>query len=178
MRKIFILITIVLCFFELTGCATNASADKMVYKPQTIIQPKNQRLSHAITVDQVSGGRETNALGMSKVNNAGFKAALEESLRQSNLYSNSSNGKYVLNATLKRLGQPWAGFDIEVSCTAHYSLADSKTNKLIYDKDIISYYTAHFADSISAVTRLKLANEGAVKTNIEMLINDLEKLPA
>ena len=175
MKKILIFTSIAMCYFALMGCA---SADKMVYKPQTIVQPKDHQLSQGITVGQVTIDKEAHQVVMSDVTPDDLKVTLKRSLRESNLYNESAKNKYVLNAAFKKMVQPLFGADLKVSCNVHYSLVDSRTNDLLYDKDVTSYYTAKFSDAFVGMERLKLANEGAVKANIEMLINDLEKLPA
>lgn len=173
MKNIFVFFLIALSVL-LSGCATNAIPQKMAATNLPTNQPKNKLLLHSITVDQVTGGHETNPLWVSKVNNDGFKQALETSLQSANLYSMSKNeAKYKLDVVLGELKQPFFGANFTVFCQAHYLLMDLKTQQKIYDKNITSDYTAKYSDNIIGSMRLQLANEGAARKNIENFIFDL-----
>jgi hypothetical protein len=160
-------------FLGLMGCATNASVDQMVYYKQDNKSPKNKFLMHSVSVKQVTGGQETNPLWTSKINNENFRQALVKSLQQANLYNSSIQPRYALNAELKMLDQPIAGFDMTASCQVHYTLHDIKQDKIIYDEDILASYTARMGDAFIGTERLKKATEGAAKANIQKLIEAL-----
>lgn len=159
----------------LTGCASNATVGGMTYKDQMTGKPKNASLVDNVGISSVTGGHETNPLWASQINNKNFEQALEASLKNADLY-NKVNGKYQLKATLIKLKQPLLGLDLQVVCQAHYTIQNVAVNKVIYDKDITTTYTATFKDSPIAITRLKLANEGAARENIKQLIADLYQL--
>ena len=63
-----------------------------------------------------------------------------------------------------------------VSSKVHYTLVDTRDNKTVYEKTIDTPYTAAFTDALMGVTRLRLANEGAIRKNIEALIRDLQAM--
>lgn len=65
------------------------------------------------------------------------------------------------------------GFDMTVGSTVRYSLIETQTRKEVYARVIQISYTAKMSDAFIGSQRLKLANEGAVKANIESFINDL-----
>ena len=65
------------------------------------------------------------------------------------------------------------GFDMTVGSTVRYSLIETQTRKEVYARVIQINYTAKMSDAFIGSQRLKLANEGSVKTNIEALVNDL-----
>jgi outer membrane murein-binding lipoprotein Lpp len=174
-KKIFIA-SVLLSTIHLTGCASNASVDQMAYNYHGNSKPKSAALVKSVGVSQIAGGHETNPLWTSQINNANFKAALEQSLKSANLYNLTNNEKYRLNANLLKLDQPYFGLNYTVKCQVHYTLQDIKTNKFIYDKNISSSYTAKVSDSFYAVKRLEMANEGAARENIAELINDLYRL--
>ena len=161
---------------ELTGCASNASVDQMVYKSNTSEKPQKVTLVNNIAVSTVTGGTETNPLWISKINDANFKSALEQSLQQANLYHVINGEKYQLQANLLKVEQPFIGLNFKVVCYAHYKLKDKKSNKVIFDKDITSSYTATFNDSPIGMVRLKIANEGAARENFQKLIKELYHL--
>ncbi len=113
----------------------------------------------------------------SQVSSEGFKRALEQSLENAGMFSKIvSGGKYQLTADLNKLDQPIAGFDMTVTATVRYSLVETKSRKEVYGRVIQMAYTAKLSDAFAGTTRLKLANEGAVKANIQALIDDLVAL--
>ena len=171
-------LSFIACMITLGGCATNANSRNMVYQPVAVAKPKNPALVNNITVMNVTGGEETNPLWLSKIDNSNFKMALEQSLQQSNLYNQTGNARYHLNATLIKLHQPFMGLNMTVSSEVKYNVEDQKTHREIYNKDILATYTAEVSDSLIGVERLKLATEGAAKANIQKFIEDLLRAPS
>lgn len=174
-KSVLALIAVATCF-AISGCASNATAARMAYVQHSVQKPHNRAFVNNITVGAVDGGKETNPLWASKVNNSGLKSALEESLQNANLYASTDKAKYTLNATLNKLDQPLMGFNLTVKSNIHYSLVDDNTKQVIYNKNIDSSYTASLVETPYAVARLKKANEGAIRTNIEKFMSDLYKL--
>jgi hypothetical protein len=170
-KSVLVLVAVATCF-TITGCASNAAPKQMAYIPHTMQKPHNRAFANNITLGSIGGGKETNPLWESKVNNSGLKDALEESLQNANLYASSDKAKYTLNATLNKLDQPIMGLDMTVKSDIHYSLINNNTKQVMYDKNIASSYTASWK-TLYGVARLKEANEGAIRTNIEKLMNDL-----
>lgn len=176
MSKKAIILFLVVSSFGLGGCAINASSDKMVYKSQNPVKPKSKALIDNVGVGAVQGGKKINLLVTSQIDNPEFKAALEESLRQANLYHKLSGERYVLNSNITSLEQQLFGLNLEVVLRVHYAIEDKQTNKTIYNKTITTNHTATFSDSPVAMLRLRVANEGAARKNIQQLINDVDSL--
>jgi hypothetical protein len=65
------------------------------------------------------------------------------------------------------------GFDLKVTATAEYILKAKSTGQVIYSKTYATPFTATISDSFSGIQRLRMANEGAVRNNIEQVIDDL-----
>lgn len=178
MNRILLGLILIISLFQLTGCAQNAASSQMtVMKSPVSHKPRNTSLIDNITVKNVSGGSETNPLWVSKVNDSSFKEAIEKSLMNTGLYK-EAGGKYNLNVTLVSLEQPYFGLDLKVVCRARYKLQDTISNKIVFDKEILSNYTATVSDSVIAINRLKMANEGAVRNNISDFIKALHSMPA
>ena len=72
--------------------------------------------------------------------------------------------------------QPLAGLDMTVKLLVKYSLINQNSNEEIWTKDINSIYTAKFSDSLIGMERLNMANEGAIRKNIEILLQTLAVL--
>ena len=84
-----------------------------------------------------------------------------------------AGSKYQLTADLTRLDQPMIGFDMTVGSSVRYSLIETQSRKEVYARVIQISYTAKMSDAFIGSQRLKLANEGSVKANIEAFIKDL-----
>jgi len=162
----------------LTGCASPARVDQMTASgglSRTV--PKDSALKGSIGIKDVTGGRETNPMWVSSVSSADFERALEDSLRSAGLLNPvRSSGRFQLVADLVRLDQPMFGFDMTVTATVRYSIVERSSGKEIYSRVIPTPFTATISDAFSGATRLKLANEGTIKKNIEALIDELVKL--
>ncbi len=60
-----------------------------------------------------------------------------------------------------------------VTAYVKYEIVDQKTRKTIYGKEIRVPYTATMGDAFLGAERLKIANEGAVKSNIRQFIEEI-----
>lgn len=129
-------------------------------------------LRKSIAVVEVSGGKETNPLWTSQVDDAAFKEALEQSLTLHAMIAETSP-RYKLEAKLLELDQPFGGFNMTVGSRVFYRLADAVSNERVYETEIDCEYTAELSDAFLGYERLKLANEGAIKKNIALFIEAL-----
>jgi hypothetical protein len=160
----------------LAGCATPARIDQMqVDTPMaTRAALANSALKGNVAVKDVTGGQETNPMWVSNVGSADFERALEQSLRNAGLLSeNRQAGKYTLTAHLQKLDQPMFGASFTVTATVQYTLVERATGKDVFTRTLTTPYTAAFSDAFMGSERLKLANEGAIRTNIKALIDSL-----
>ena len=113
----------------------------------------------------------------SQVNSEDYRSALENSLKLAGYLGNGDNSeKYLPSASLMELKQPLLGINMTVTCKTQYRLVDTRQSKEIYNKIIETPYTATFSDSAIGMTRLKIANERAVRENIKALVADLSTL--
>ncbi|MEM7445697.1 MAG: hypothetical protein AAF414_20415 [Pseudomonadota bacterium] len=54
-----------------------------------------------------------------------------------------------------------------VTSTVEYVIEDQLTGQTIFEEVITAPYTAAFGDSLLGVERLRLANEGSIRANIQ-----------
>lgn len=172
MTRAFNLIVSTVFLALLAGCATPAAVSNMsVYTSHRTAPPA---LKNAIAVADVTGGRETNPMWISQVSSEAFRSALEDSLANAGVFERVlSASKYRLIANLNQLEQPAFGIDMTVTSTINYTIVETKTGKDVYTRLIRAPFTAGFSDSPLGATRVRIATEGSIKKNIEMLINDL-----
>jgi len=161
----------------LAGCAAPARIEQMsIYSPTG--QWVNSPFKKSIAVVEVTGGRETNPAWSSQVSSEAFRRALELSLQNVGLSDPSiSANKYQLTADILQLSQPFGGFDMTVSANVRYSLLETSSRKEVFSKVITASHTAKLTEAFAGVERLKIANEGAAKANIQLLIDELIRLP-
>lgn len=167
----------------LVGCAAPARVEQMQVNTSlaTRTAAANSPLKESIAVKDVTGGKETNPMWISNVSSSDFSRALQASLKDAGLLSGNNQGsKYALVAHLQRLDQPMFGASLTVTATVLYSLVERESGKEVFAKTVAVPYTAAWNDAFIAAERLKLANEGAIRVNIQQLIDALlaSKVPA
>ena len=171
-KRISSIYTILLCVATLGGCATSATHEAMTVQPRVdaVVNPK---LKGAIRLDAITGGKDTNPLWTSQVDNAGFKKALEDSLAIAG-YLVPANGTapYTLSAELKELDQPLFGLTFDVKSSVLYKLTGKDTAKE-YPVNVTG--TAGVSDAFVAIERLRIANERSIQENIKGLLKALER---
>lgn len=168
----------ILLIATLSGCATPARVDQMAAKKiDTSKIAAEMPLKNGLAVKSVSGGESTNPMWLSKVSDNDFRQALEQSLKTATLLaSDQGNSLYVLDTRLISLDQPLIGLDLKVTAVVEYSLEERSSGKKVFSKQISTPFTATFSDAALAFERLKIANEGAVRENIEKIIDELLSL--
>lgn len=155
----------------LAACATPARREQM-----TIATPASSRstpaaLNQSIALGPVGGGKQTNPLWVSNISSEDFEAALRSSLQSAQLLvPDGKECRVKLTAQLLSLAQPALGLDMTVTASVLYTLVDCRTQKEVWVQTITLPYTAAFGDSLIGVERLKLANEGAARVNIQKLV--------
>ncbi len=154
----------------LAACATGARSGAMTAPLDTAhLIDTTSPFYQSMSVGSVEGGEKTNPLLQSKVANEDFKAALEQSLKLNTMLADT-NGKYNIAVTIIDLKQPTIGLGMTVTATVHYIVTPKAGGSAVFDQYLTSPYTAKFSDAFVGVERLRLANEGAVRTSISQFI--------
>ena len=149
------------------GCATPASSVAMVVTPPTPVHAIGSEVSVA-----VSGGSATSSMGESQISDDAFAQALRDSIEKSGLFTkaSASGARYKLTAFIGKVDQPMFGFSMTVKMEVSYTLTDTQSNKTVWSKEIQSEHTAKAGEAFAGATRLRLANEGAARENIQQAI--------
>jgi len=176
MKKLRLILVLVSMLF-LFGCASGAKMESMVVviDPSSNIANYDDALKNEISVTSVKGGRKTTALTGPEISNEDFLGALKSSLSKHGLLA-SEKGKYSLKAALVRVDKPVFGADMTVTTHIKYQLINMENDAVVYNKTIITPYTATIGDALAGAKRLRLANEGAGRKNIEKLLANFEQL--
>jgi len=163
-------LAIATCFY-LAGCASGAQVENMVYKGGS--QEYSSVIKDNVVLSSVTGGEDTNPVWTSEISDDAFFGALKQSLVNEGLYSDK--GKYGLTVEMVEIDQPIIGLDLTVTTIVKYTLKEKSTGNIIFNKEVNAPYTATFGDAFAAIKRLRLANEGSGRKNIEELINLLSE---
>lgn len=155
----------------LAGCASGA-------KPGAMMVPVNEArlvteqspLFQAMQVQEVTGGEKTNPLWTSEISNEAFAEALRQTLSAHAILS-TGEGKYVLKAALMEVKQPAFGFTLTVKTRVRYTLTRADGGEVLLDEELSSDYSADVSDAFLGYERLRLANEGAIRSSIESFLN-------
>lgn len=159
-----------------TGCASPAQISGMsVTADQATANTYDARLQNNVQLSEVNGGDKTNPLWTSEIDGPDFRAALKQSLANARLLGNES-APYALRANLLRVDQPIFGLDFEVTSEVEYTLIEARTNTVVLREVIRAPFTAGVGDSFMAIKRLRLANEGSAKANINTMLKRLSDL--
>lgn len=160
----------------LTGCASSAQVPNMtVADAQAKANTYDAQLQSNVQLSEVAGGQKTNPLWTSEVDGPDFRAALQQSLKNADLLGGDS-AAYALRADLQSLDQPLFGLDFEVTSQVEYTLVEVATNKVILREVVRAPFTAGVGDAFYGVKRLRLANEGSARANIEAFLKRLSAL--
>jgi hypothetical protein len=155
-----------------SGCAAGATAAGMTVTKAELVAPANAATRAAYRLGAVGGGEETNPLWTSQVGSNEFKEALVASLRAAGLLGDGQ-ARYELKAMLVELKQPFIGLDMTVTATVQYAVTDTTTGQVVLSEKVVTPHTATMGDAFVGATRLKLANEGAVRKNIAEVVKKL-----
>lgn len=168
----FKLLATALSMAMLYGCATPANQQAMSVTYGDAAKASEQ-LQGQFTVRQVSGGKDTNPLWTSQVDDASFRSALVQSLNVTGYGAGPAGGtKYMIDAELKELKQPLMGFTFDVVSTVNYTVEGGGNKKVI---PITATGTATTSDAFVGIERLRMANERSIKENIKAFLKALSE---
>lgn len=162
------------CAFLLAGCATPVSQEGMVPATLSTVNKHPQTVSVS-----VSGGKETDPLGKAQIDNDSFAKAVTQAIEHSKTFSKvieGNKGNYLLAVNIFSLDQPSIGGNFTVHMEAGWTLKRADNGSVVWQEAIRSEHTATMGDALVAVTRLRLATEGAAKNNVAQGLEKISKL--
>ncbi|MEM9046051.1 MAG: hypothetical protein AAGC81_15290 [Pseudomonadota bacterium] len=169
MKIIAKLVFLILTLGIVSACAQAARPTALVAEvTDTTLLPEGSPLAASVEVGTVSGGEETNPLWKSNVSNEAFQTALNQSLAVTALLA-PQGGPLKVDAQLIDMDQPFGGISMTVTSTARYTVTNS-AGESVFDETIITPHTTEFSEAFLGAERLRLANEGSVKKNINRFI--------
>ncbi|MFO1079707.1 MAG: hypothetical protein U1E23_03650 [Reyranellaceae bacterium] len=134
-------------------------------------------LRNAIAVGSVILGPDGGQPWRGNVSAADIQATLARTLAEANLGGTAAGGRFRLDGALLTLQRPYAGFAMTVTAQIAWRLTDGATGAVVYDQTLTSLGSASLDDAITNETRLRIADERAVRANLRMLVEALYALP-
>lgn len=168
----------------LAGCGTPSQPLPMIVTPANALQIRGwvpEALQAQVGLAPVQGGQETGRWWGSKVSAAALTQALDESLYAVGMKPPAPQPapRFELRAELVQLEQPLVPvLGVTVGVAVRYTLADTANDgRIVYQRVIANQEDASFGDAIlSPPERLRIANERALRSNIDRLLRELVTL--
>lgn len=167
----------------LAGCGTPSQPLPMAVTAADALQIRGwvpESLKAQVSVAAVSGGQETGRWWGSKVSAAALQQALDESLHAVGMKPlvPEPAPRFELQAELLQLDQPLVpAVGVTVGVAVRYTLVDKASGKPVYQRRIANTDEARFSEAIlSPSERLRIANERALRANIDLLLRELVTL--
>lgn len=163
----------------LTACGTPTQSLTMALGPAESLQLRSwvpEGLKGQVGLDAVKGGEATGRWWGSKVSSTALGQALEDSLRGLGMLPMAPTPapKYLLQAQMLVLDQPMVAAETSVQAWINYSLLDTSSGTVLYQRAVRTAGTAGLGDALLSQTeRLRLASEAAVRANIASAVRDL-----
>jgi len=168
----------------LAGCGTPSQPLPMAVTPANALQIRGwvpDALQRQVGVATVKGGQQTGRWWGSKVSADALQQALEESLLAVGMkpLAPVPTPRFELQAELEQLDQPQVpALGVTVGVAVRYTLVDRSDGRVVvYQRRIANTDEAGFSEAIiSPNERLRIANERALRANIDLLLRDLVTL--
>jgi len=173
MTRPYHLMFVLLLAVGLSACAHGPSAEAMLPDVKLPIRTTSYG---TLAVDQTTGGKETNPMWVSSIDNETFNDALVETLKYSDLFDSvfaaGTGGDFRLTSEIVSQ-EIKSGVDMSATLMVHYELFQSGADESIWAENVFSQYEAAFEESYYGVKRAQKANEGAVRDNLKQLTETL-----
>jgi hypothetical protein len=156
------------------GCASAAKPEAMLARMSAPVHQSQFDVNVTVI-----GGKETSQMRGSQISDQDFAEALQDSIIQSGLFRRATAdgvAAYKLQAVIVGMNQPTFGASRTVSMEVNYTLARTNPKEVVWQKAVTSTYTAPFSEAFIGATRLRKANEGSARKNIEQAINEMSQL--
>lgn len=167
----------------LAGCGTPSQPLPMTVTAADALQIRGwvpDALRSQVALAPVQGGQETGRWWGSRVSAVALQQALEESLYAVGMRPAAPEPlpRFELRAELVQLEQPLVpAVGVTVGVAVQYTLVEKAGGRVVYQRRIANTDEAHFTEAmLSPNERLRIANERALRGNINLLLRELVTL--
>ncbi len=161
----------ILTGFFLSGCA-GLDLNNMVPDTSSLAAT---RIDKSISVTNVSGAQDSKFGGPAMVSNEQFKSSLVEALRNSGIFRSvvtESAADLEISAEFVAQGQG-AGLNYLAALVVEYMIVDSASKDEVWSDAFNSRHEVTVGQALSGAKRTVMAAEGAVRENLEQLLENL-----
>ncbi len=162
---------LVVCL-ALGGCAQDPDIAAMV---PAHMRPSPTTSEKTVAVMLAQGGEDTNPFIAPSIGDAGFRKAVQLTLERSGLFRGAfldQNADYLLYPEV--LTQELIpGLKMTAVLHTHYRLIEDWSDKKLWEGRILTVYDADLGQGLYGLARARAALEGAVRKNLEKLVQDL-----
>ena len=172
--KLLTISTAIFIFSNISGCSSPVSKEAIVVSQIAVSKHHDKTVSIS-----TQGGSETTAMDSTNISDEELSAAITESITRNKLFQKviqNGHSDYKLNVSIINISKPVFGLTFTVQMEAAWSLIDLNDNSVVMRETINSSHTTSFSEAFAAVTRLKMAVEGAVKENIRLALTKISQL--
>lgn len=148
----------------LASCAYPAQPAQMI--PAQPLTANTHKGSVSI---EVAGGEPTSPLGVARISDAAFGAALKHTVEENQVFGAvglSGETDYALRIIFINQGLPQSGGHMEMTLTTFWELRHKDAQEPIWSDYVVTRYRATLGDAFVAKTRWQLATEGAGRENL------------
>lgn len=131
---------------------------------------------NAVTVGSLALGRDVGTPWTSAVGPDQVQQALAQTLAAAGL-GQPAGGRFRLDGQLLTLSRPYAGFAMTVTAAIAWRLTDITNGAVVYDRTLQGLGTATLDDAVDNNNRLRIADQRAIRANLQQLVQDLSALP-
>jgi hypothetical protein len=131
---------------------------------------------NAITVGSITLGRDVGTPWTSAVGPDQVRQALVQTLAAAGL-GQPASGRFRLDGQLLTLSRPYAGFAMTVTAAIAWRLTDVTGGAVVYGRTLQGLGTATLDDAVDNNNRLRIADQRAIRANLQQLVQDLSALP-
>lgn len=170
---------LVAAFLVAGGCQFNAKEilpERLLPQKQPVPFPAAQRqINRALTVMPVTGDRPRAFNGVPYITNQEFEAELVRALRESQMFTRVNDAP---DADLNLFTQiskvtTYGKFSPTYALWVDYRLVDANSGKEVWRQTVSSRRKAEWNEGITGEQRIELAVQGAVRQNLERLLDML-----
>lgn len=162
------------CVFLFTGCAITPTPKGMLARSAMV----QNHYPFSVSV-KAEGTKESNAFGGPGIPGEPLAEAIRNSITKYGLFRSvitTGSGDYLLEADIVKVDAPAAGFNMTVSMGIRWKLTHVSTGKIVFQQTTFKAYTATVGDAFAGVKRVRLAEEGAARENIEDALDRISQL--
>lgn len=161
------------------GCAPTADWPKAHPDAMMVQKSRPIHMSRSRVIVTALGGQLPDSVLEPRITSEDFSQALRQSIEHSGLFAQAKKdgqASYALHASIAKVDHQRFASEATVSLEVNYTLTRTQPEEVVWEKVMTSTYTVQRYEAFGAVSHVHLATEGAARTNIEQVIQEISLL--